>query len=81
MGSDYDGIEIVPKGLEDVSTYPALIAEMIRRGWSDEDVERLAGGNVLRVMEGVERVKEELKGEKASMGAYGKRQDLGERKN
>lgn len=68
--------EAGPVGLEDVSTYPALIAELIKRGWEDKEIEALAGGNVLRIMEGVERVVEELKAEKASMGAYGKRRDL-----
>ena len=68
--------EAGPTGLEDVSTYPALIAELIKRGWEDKEIEALAGGNVLRIMEGVERVAEELKGKKASMGAYGKRKDL-----
>lgn len=78
LGSDFDGIEAGPKGLEDVSTYPALVAEMIRRGWSDEDVEGLAGGNLIRVLEGVEATKKDMeeKGEKASMAAYSKRTDL-----
>ncbi|KAL7417388.1 membrane dipeptidase-domain-containing protein [Mrakia frigida] len=76
LGSDFDGIEAGPEGLEDVSTYPALIAELIKRGWEDKEIEALAGGNVLRILEGVERVAEELKGEKASMGAYSKRKDL-----
>jgi membrane dipeptidase len=61
LGSDFDGVgATLPKGLGDVSTYPALLAEMMRRGWSDADVAKLAGGNVLRVMEGAERVKAEL---------------------
>ena len=58
LGSDFDGVDnSLPVGLEDVSTYPALLAEMLRRGWSDADVAKLAGGNVLRVMEAAERVK------------------------
>ena len=58
LGSDFDGVDnSLPAGLEDVSTYPALLAEMLRRGWSDADVAKLAGGNVLRVMEAAERVK------------------------
>ncbi len=61
LGSDFDGVgETLPKGLSDVSTYPALLAELMRRGWSDADVAKLAGGNVLRVMEGAERVKAQL---------------------
>lgn len=50
IGSDFDGIESTPVGLEDVSTYPALLAELSRRGWSEEDLAKLAGENVLRVM-------------------------------
>jgi membrane dipeptidase len=50
LGSDFDGIPAVPKGLEDVSTFPALTAELLRRGWSDEDVRKLLGLNILRVM-------------------------------
>jgi membrane dipeptidase len=58
IGSDFDGVgETLPKGLADVSTYPALLAELMRRGWSDKDVAKAAGGNVLRVMESAERVK------------------------
>jgi membrane dipeptidase len=61
LGSDYDGVgETLPQGLADVSTYPALLAELMRRGWSDADVAKLAGGNVLRVMEAAERVKAQL---------------------
>jgi membrane dipeptidase len=58
LGSDFDGVDhSLPVGLEDVSTYPALLEEMLRRGWSDQDVAKLAGGNVLRVMQAAERVR------------------------
>ncbi|WP_082610195.1 dipeptidase [Bosea sp. Root381] len=53
IGSDYFGW-INPDGLEDASTFPALIAELIRRGWSEDNLEKLAGGNTLRVMRAVE---------------------------
>jgi membrane dipeptidase len=57
LGSDFDGVgDMLPSGLGDVSSYPALLAELMRRGWSDADVAKLAGGNVLRAMEAVERV-------------------------
>lgn len=57
IGSDFDGVgHPLPVGLENVSTYPALLAEMMRRGWSDAEVAGLAGGNVLRVMERAEQV-------------------------
>ena len=48
IGSDFDGISSTPVGLEDVSTYPALFAELSRRGWSEEDLRMLAGENLLR---------------------------------
>jgi membrane dipeptidase len=57
IGSDFDGVgNRLPTGLEDVGTYPALLAELMRRGWSDTDVAKLAGGNILRVMEAAEKV-------------------------
>ncbi len=54
IGSDFDGISSVPVGLEDVSTYPALFAELSRRGWSESDLRKLAGENLLRVMRAAE---------------------------
>jgi membrane dipeptidase len=64
IGSDFDGVDDeLPKGLEGVETYPALLAELMRRGWSDADIAKLAGGNVLRVMEGAERTAAAMKGE------------------
>ena len=54
IGSDFDGVGSVPTGLDAVDKFPALIAEMARRGWSDEDLGKLAGGNILRVMRGAE---------------------------
>ncbi len=56
IGSDFDGIDVTPEGLEDVGTFPALFAELARRGWSDDDLARLAGGNVLRVLREAEAV-------------------------
>lgn len=57
LGSDFDGVgNQLPEGLGDVSTYPALLAELMRRGWSDADIAKLAGENVLRVMATAERV-------------------------
>ena len=64
IGSDYDGVSnSLPDGLESVATYPALLAEMLRRGWSDADVAKLAGGNVLRVMEQAEKIAVSMKSE------------------
>ena len=56
IGSDFDGIDAGPDGLEDVSKFPALFAELIRRGWSDADLKKLAGENVLRVLRQAEAV-------------------------
>ena len=56
LGGDFDGITSVVVGLEDVSTYPALVAELIRRGYTDEDIRKLAARNILRVMRGAEAV-------------------------
>ncbi len=50
IGGDFDGTPEVPRGLEDVSTYPALFAALLDRGWSDADCAKVAGGNVLRVL-------------------------------
>lgn len=62
LGSDFDGVgNQLPEGLEDVSTYPALLAELMRRGWSDADVAKVAGGNVLRAMERTEQVAKTMK--------------------
>lgn len=60
FGSDFDGIASVPKGLEDVSKYPDLVAELLRQGLSDEDAAKVVGGNVLRVWKEVEAVAEKL---------------------
>ena len=54
IGSDFDGIDTVPEGLEDVSKFPDLFAELIRRGWSDSDLKKLAGQNVLRALRAAE---------------------------
>jgi membrane dipeptidase len=50
IGSDWDGISAVPAGLEDVSKVPALTAELLKRGYSEQDVKKILGGNFLRVM-------------------------------
>ncbi|HEY0996367.1 MAG TPA: dipeptidase [Gemmatimonadaceae bacterium] len=65
IGGDFDGISTTPVGLEDVSTYPALFAELARRGWTQAELEQLAGRNVLRVMEQAERVAARLQKERA----------------
>jgi membrane dipeptidase len=65
IGSDFDGVDDdLPVGLEDQSTYPALFAELIRRGWSDADLRKLAGENVLRVLARAEQVAKRLQKER-----------------
>jgi membrane dipeptidase len=54
IGSDFDGITSVPEGLEDVSKYPVLTAELLRREYSEEDILKILGGNILRLMRAVE---------------------------
>jgi membrane dipeptidase len=63
IGGDLDGIPYneAPAGMNSVSGYPLLFAELIRRGWSDEDLAKLAGGNVLRVMHRAEAVAASMK--------------------
>ncbi len=64
LGGDFDGITSVPVGLEDVSAYPMLTAELIRRGYSDEDVMKILGNNILRVMRKAEEVAARLQKER-----------------
>ena len=69
IGSDFDGITSVPLGLEGVSEYPALFAELLRRGWTDEEIKKLAGLNALRVLRQAEQVSQRLKKERPASDA------------
>ncbi len=69
LGSDFDGIPDGPRGLEGVDRYPALLVELMRRGWSDADIAKIAGENVLRVMGEAERVAAKLRTERAASEA------------
>jgi membrane dipeptidase len=60
VGSDFDGITAVPKGLEDVSKYPDLFTELLQRGYSADDIAKIAGRNLLRVMYEVEAAGERI---------------------
>jgi membrane dipeptidase len=60
IGSDFDGISETIKGLEDVSTFPTLFAELARRGWTEGDLRKLAGENILRVMSRAEVIASRL---------------------
>lgn len=63
IGGDYDGTSGLPEGLEDVSTYPNLFAELLKRGYSEEDLRKIAGLNMLRVMRGAEETAARLQEE------------------
>jgi membrane dipeptidase len=67
IGADLDGIDSTPEGLTGVQSYPLLFAELIRRGWSDANLAKLAGGNVLRVMRRAEAVAASMKDEPAAL--------------
>jgi membrane dipeptidase len=62
LGSDFDGIPDAPVGLEGVDRYPALLEELMRRGWTDADIAKLAGENLLRAMGAAEQVSVRLQG-------------------
>jgi membrane dipeptidase len=76
IGSDFDGIPTVPAGLEDVSKFPALTAELLRREWPEADVRNALGLNLLRVMRAAEAVAARLQKERppstATMETIGK---------
>jgi membrane dipeptidase len=61
IGGDFDGIPFAPTGLDGVEDYPQVFAELIRRGWSDENMAKLAGGNVLRALRGAESTAKAMK--------------------
>jgi membrane dipeptidase len=67
IGGDLDGIDETVEGLDSADDYPNLFAELIRRGWSDADLAKLAGGNVLRALRQAERVAASMKNEPAAM--------------
>jgi membrane dipeptidase len=64
IGSDFDGIDHTIVGLEDVSTFPALFAELARRGWTESDLRKLAGDNVLRALGRAEQIAARLRRER-----------------
>jgi membrane dipeptidase len=67
IGGDFDGIDATPTDLTGVEDYPRLFAELIRRGWSDENLAKLAGGNVLRALRQAETVAKSMRGEPAAL--------------
>jgi membrane dipeptidase len=64
IGSDFDGMGTPPSGLDDVSAYPNLVAELLRRGWSEEEIGKLTSGNILRAMRDAEAVARRLQAER-----------------
>jgi membrane dipeptidase len=64
LGGDYDGTDELPDGLEDVSKYPNLVAELLRRGWTDADAKKLVGENILRVWAANEEIAARLQKER-----------------
>jgi membrane dipeptidase len=66
LGGDFDGITRVVLGLEDVSTYPSLVVELLRRGYRDDEIKKILGLNILRVMREAERVSAKLQKERAA---------------
>jgi membrane dipeptidase len=75
MGGDFDGITEVVQGLEDVSTYPALTAELLKRGYSDDDIRKVIGLNVLRAWRQADRVAADLKKQRGPSSATIQRLD------
>ncbi len=55
LGSDFDGISVAPEGLDDVSKFPLITEELAKRGYSDKDIEKILGGNLLKLVERVMR--------------------------
>ena len=72
IGGDLDGIPYTPVGLEGVEGYPRLFAELIRRGWSDANLAKLAGGNILRALRGAEATAAAMKDQPPSLETLGK---------
>jgi membrane dipeptidase len=67
LGGDYDGVDSLPVGLEGVDGYPRLLAELMNRGWSEADIRKISGENLLRVMRAVERVAASKSAERPSL--------------
>jgi membrane dipeptidase len=69
LGSDFDGITSTPVDMTGVDSFPVLLAELLRRGWSDAEVKKLAGGNLLRVFRQAEEVAAKLQKERPASDA------------
>ena len=71
LGGDFDGVDSLPVGLGGVDTYPALLAELMKRGWTEADIRKLAGENMLRVMRAVEAVAKAKASEHPNLATVG----------
>ncbi len=73
LGGDYDGVDVLPEGLEDVSCYPALLDALRQQAWSEEDLTKLASGNIVRAFRDAEQVSFRLRDQRmpsiATLGA------------
>ena len=67
LGGDFDGVDALPDGVTGVDAYPAILADLMAAGWSETDIRKIAGGNMLRVMRAVEAVAASKAGEKPGM--------------
>ncbi|KAH8901113.1 membrane dipeptidase [Thozetella sp. PMI_491] len=76
IGSDFDGMYAAVQGLEDATKYPNLVAEMVHRGWSDDEIKDLMGRNLLRVLDEVDQVQASLNDTLPSSAIWEKRKDL-----
>ncbi len=64
IGGDYNGVSTLPEGLEDVSKYPNLFAALIEDGWQEDDLAKVANGNILRAFREMEAVRDSLAGDR-----------------
>ena len=67
LGGDFDGVDSLPEGVESVEAYPRILAELMRRGWSEADIRKLSGENLLRTMRAVERAATAERGQRPNL--------------
>ncbi|KAL9976696.1 hypothetical protein ACROYT_G014023 [Oculina patagonica] len=70
LGSDYDGVKRLPEGLADVTTFPDLVAELLKRGYTDEEVKKVVGENLIRAFEKAEQVAKDMQSKQAPYDEY-----------
>ncbi|MNS66794.1 Membrane dipeptidase [compost metagenome] len=67
LGGDFDGVDSLPEGVESVEAYPRILAELMRRGWSEADIRKISGENLLRTMRAVERAATAERGQRPNL--------------